>query len=577
MLKKKTKLKTNMKESIELGINSFGLGSLLTNNSMNEFVRKMKEFGIQNFEPCVFFLGIKHKNKENNKKQSHNTTGIWMSSEAEEKIQCLRNLGMQVHGIHLMSLSLNQNVIDEAISFAKDNKLSYVVISLETKNHNKIRKLLPILCYASNQFSRLGISFLYHNHSEDLKNIDGSSVLDNLLQNIPNLGLQLDLGWVQFAGFDCLKMMESYKDKIQSLHFKDIWPDAKLEERSSCLTAIGEGCIPLIRIIEKAKELNLPSYSYIIDQDASLDDMETDIRIGANHILHKTQSQSSLISGIYNGSIPLSLMTFPFGIEVLRKHLSYEQIIHIAAYHGIQSLDIMDHEARIFNTKAIKNAMEKEHMEIACLIVSITMTKGNQKRIQKKISNSILLAQKIGTKLLMLIPMPQKESFFQKISKEEKFKRCVPYLKFAVTEGSKYGIKICVEDTPSCMVPLSSTKECKAMLDAVPGLGLVYDTANMLAQGDDPITFYETLKEHIVHVHLKDVVKSNNRSFDICSDGTYLKCCPWGQGLVPVKEIYDRLYQDNFAGICAVEYTLPKASGRIANHLQLRNFLRYLE
>ena len=34
------------------------------------------------------------------------------------------------------------------------------------------------------------------------------------------------------------------------------------------------------------------------------------------------------------------------------------------------------------------------------------------------------------------------------------------------------------------------------MLERVPGLGLVFDTANMLPHGDDTLTYYEALKEH---------------------------------------------------------------------------------
>lgn len=568
-----------MTGSIALGINSFGLGRALSDMTPDEFVRKMREYGIRCFEPCVFFLGAKHTNKSKSsdgKHRPHYRGGIWMSTEAEEKIRSLRDLGMQVHGFHFMSLSLNRNVIDEAVHFAKDNELSYAVISLETKDREQIRKQLPLLCYASAEFSRLGILLLYHNHTEDLKQIDGGSVLDDLLQHVPNLGLQMDLGWVQFAGCDCLQMMERYKEKIRSLHFKDVWPDAKPEERAGCLTAVGEGSIPLTRIMEKAQELDLPAYGYVIDQDASSDDMETDIRVGADHILNGTQCSAA--SGIYTGPVPLSLMTFPLGMEVLRRHLSYEQIIRAAAYHGIRSLDIMDSEARMLCKESVKAAMRDEHMEIACLISSIPMAAGNQNKIRKKITNSVLLAEKIGAKRLMLIPMPQKEPLAsRKLSKAEKLAGCIPHLRYAVAEGAKHGVKICVEDTPSSAVPLSSAEECKAMLDAVPGLGLVYDTANMLARGDDPIAFYETLKNYICHVHLKDAVKSPNKSSDICSDGTYLECCLWGRGLVPVREIYERLCRDNYSGVCAVEYVPPKGTGRIANHLRLRAFMRCLE
>ena len=143
--------------------------------------------------------------------------------------------------------------------------------------------------------------------------------------------------------------------------------------------------------------------------------------------------------------------------------------------------------------------------------------------------------------------------------------------------GKKYGIKVCVEDTPTCRLPLSSIAECGKLLKAVPGLGLVYDSANMIPGGDDPLEFYEKLKDYICHVHLKDVCRTEKKCLDECWDGTYIRSCLWGEGIVPVKEITRHLEKDGYRGSCAIEYVAPEKLGLFANEHQLRKFLDYLE
>lgn len=152
----------------------------------------------------------------------------------------------------------------------------------------------------------------------------------------------------------------------------------------------------------------------------------------------------------------------------------------------------------------------------------------------------------------------------------------VKYLRLAVIAGRKYGVKICIEDTPTCQLPLSSIAECREILAAVPGLGLAYDTANMIPAGDDPLEFYEKLKSRICHVHLKDVRKVRDKGLDVCLDGRVLKSCVWGEGIVPIRRIVQRLEADGYSGSCGIEYVAPEKEGLYPNQHQLERFLAYL-
>lgn len=258
--------------------------------------------------------------------------------------------------------------------------------------------------------------------------------------------------------------------------------------------------------------------------------------------------------------------------------MTAEELCMLASHAGIDRLDMMEHEVRLYGIQDLKSALDRHRMQLECLISSISMSRGKDHAIKKRIHQALMTAKQLDCSMVMIIPFPQMEVKFPfRPSRREMVANAIHYLRLAVIAGRKYGIRICIEDTPTCQLPLSSIAECREILKAVPGLGLVYDTANMIPGGDDPLEFYEQLKDRICHVHLKDVCKTEQRSLDVCWDGMYIRCCPWGEGIVPVREIVKRLERDSYTGSCAIEYVAPQKMGLFANEHQLEKFMTYLD
>ena len=114
--------------------------------------------------------------------------------------------------------------------------------------------------------------------------VNGVTALDYVLEQCPNLGLELDVGWAKFAGADPVVIMKQYHDRIPLLHFKDVSADACAENRDTCFTAIGEGSIPLKGIMAAAKDCAIVEHGLIIDQDDSPTDILDDLGLGAENI-----------------------------------------------------------------------------------------------------------------------------------------------------------------------------------------------------------------------------------------------------------------------------------------------------
>lgn len=271
---------------IEIGINTFGLGPVLTGDEEGTF-RKLKEYGADAIEPCIMFT---ERSKPLLRKLVASQSeipiihGIWPSDTASKRIQILRKMGLKVYGFHMMAPKLTPEIARQAAVFAKVNELSYAVYSGETDKLSRAEKLLPGLRACIKEFHSFGLDFMYHNHAREWTETNGTYVLEYLMKSVPELAFQIDLGWAEYAGRDCIEMMDVYKDRIHSLHYKDFFPDARHSDRRHCFSAVGEGILPIAKIAAKAKELSLPAYGYVIDQDSSREDMLRDLRVGIQSI-----------------------------------------------------------------------------------------------------------------------------------------------------------------------------------------------------------------------------------------------------------------------------------------------------
>jgi sugar phosphate isomerase/epimerase len=74
------------------------------------------------------------------------------------------------------------------------------------------------------------------------------------------------------------------------------------------------------------------------------------------------------------------------------------------------------------------------------------------------------------------------------------------------------------------------------------GLKLLYDTANTLAAGDDPLAVLAQVKHRVAVVHVNDIRRAG-----------YFEPCLLGAGVAPVKEIFTSLVQNGFDGWVSVE------------------------
>jgi sugar phosphate isomerase/epimerase len=74
------------------------------------------------------------------------------------------------------------------------------------------------------------------------------------------------------------------------------------------------------------------------------------------------------------------------------------------------------------------------------------------------------------------------------------------------------------------------------------GLRLLYDTANTLGSGDDPLAVLAEVQDRIAVIHVNDIKRAG-----------YFEPCLVGTGVAPNRAIFERLAAAKFDGWISIE------------------------
>lgn len=270
----------------QIGINTFGLKELLHDDFAGT-VHALREIGFSSIEPMVVFpeaSGMEPNRMEERLRTAGQDGAFWVSQTARQRIRWLRGEGFSVRGAQLGLVGMVPGGLDavlpHALRFSQACGLSYLVYSPQKKTIAQMQPDAQALRRGLTLSRERGIELLFHCHYHEFSEDQGNTPFSYLLHEVPQLRVELDVGWVQFAKQDVFALMERYRERIAIIHLKDIAADASADNIHRSFTAIGEGSIPLEGILRKAKELPLFDTGLIIDQDASQNDMLTDLRNG---------------------------------------------------------------------------------------------------------------------------------------------------------------------------------------------------------------------------------------------------------------------------------------------------------
>ena len=264
--------------------------------------------------------------------------------------------------------------------------------------------------------------------------------------------------------------------------------------------------------------------------------------------------------------------------EIENGNIEFTKMFKQAKAAGFSAYDASDNDLRFASHREVCRLCEDAGLEIADYIHWMHVATPDNAKFRESVDRAketVHSALEEGTNRLMLV-----ENIFLEdlsaMSRADATKKLVDAFGEIVEYAAGYGVTVMFEDFPSPALPLCTSSECGELLRSVPGLKLVFDTANMLALDDDPTEFYTKLRQYVAHVHLKDVVYTT--SPDPSLTGGRKKMISrtlHGQGIVDFKTLYRLLRADKYDGFATVEYS-PSDVG-IDHFKLLAESIRYFE
>ncbi len=248
----------------------------------------------------------------------------------------------------------------------------------------------------------------------------------------------------------------------------------------------------------------------------------------------------------------ISLMTLghvPFSGSQEALTTAYQQF----AAEGFSALDISSMEFDGFGEAGVAAALQQSGLQMSCYLCFTPLFSVDETIFQSGIQlglEGLQRCHRLGCNMMMAVPilgltpegMPANE-VPAGVSRTALSDRLIAGLQALVPSAQALGITIAVEDDPHREVPLCSIPEMTRILETVPEIGLIYDTANMLTAGEEPLNYFDTFRDRIVHLHLKEAVYQTSE----------LQECFFGTGQIPFAEVFRRLRQIGFHGYMAYE------------------------
>jgi len=264
--------------------------------------------------------------------------------------------------------------------------------------------------------------------------------------------------------------------------------------------------------------------------------------------------------------------------EIRQGKFTFAQMLKNAKAAGFSAYDASDYDREFVSVEEVVQLCRENDLAIADYIHWIHMASPDEAQVQAAIEDgkkAVHIALAHGTKMLMIVESIVEEDLI-KMGSEAAIKTMARALKEIVDYAKDYDVTVMVEDFPNALLPMATSDQMQALLDGAPGLKLILDTGNMLAQKQSPVEFTEKLIDYVVHVHLKDIEYPENATTgDIDCDGRRMWNAHHGQGVVDFKTILGMLKERDFNGYLTVEY--GPHEGTKDHFAQMGEGITYLE
>lgn len=240
-------------------------------------------------------------------------------------------------------------------------------------------------------------------------------------------------------------------------------------------------------------------------------------------------------------------------VEAMKQeNLSLEEVAKKAREHGITGteLDYRDFDPTGKNFDAsLAEKLKEVGLPAYGAYVNFDWGRHPFDNSYKRIYKNL---QSIGVKYSLAIPGMVPEG----MSKEKAMKRMVKVLSKAVAYAKKCGIQVLMEDFDYVKSPISTAEGMKYFFDRIPDLLCAFDTGNFYYSDEDALEVLPMFIDKVAYVHCKDrsLLKKEGETPVMNISGVELYSSAVGEGIIPIKEIVEKLRKNGYTGDYVVEH-----------------------
>lgn len=234
-------------ETIKIGVGTYIIREDARAN-LNQALRRLRAIGYDGAELLGFF-----------------------GAEPDALAAMLKSLDMQALGDHVQVTDFLNNpegIVKDHLAIGC--RRITLALTKEQAENTPFDALGAQFAKAARLCLAAGIVPMYHNHDFDMRG--DAPFAQRLLDAVPELAFEPDVGWMVVAGKDPTAYLQKYKGRIQVIHLKDVFVD----EAGFTFRPTGYGCVntPALMpsILACKPQWLMVDHDYAYDRD-SYDDL----------------------------------------------------------------------------------------------------------------------------------------------------------------------------------------------------------------------------------------------------------------------------------------------------------------
>lgn len=179
---------------------------------------------------------------------------------------CLNTLGLAISGAHVAIETLDDDNLEKTVSFYQQLGTDLLIIPWDDRawHPEQVDDFVAQLNQLSMALERYDMRLGFHNHDQEFNAYQNTTYWDHIANHThQEIALQLDAGWVTYAGHNPTHYVTRYAHRLPSIHFKA----CALESERDRIALIGQDSVDWPTLIDAT--LALPKTPWIVLEQES--------------------------------------------------------------------------------------------------------------------------------------------------------------------------------------------------------------------------------------------------------------------------------------------------------------------